>query len=116
MLSRYRIKKELSDIKKYKEENNIEEWGAEPVNEDNYYYWEAYVIGPEDTPYEGGKFRIKINFPYDYPENPFKIRFLTKFIILLLVKRGKYTVVIFQISMLIHFQEVGPEILLYIRQ
>ena len=72
----HRIKKELSDMEKYKEKNNIKEWNAYPI--DGYYLWEAYVYGPEDSPYEGGKFKLRIDFPSNYPENPFKIRFLTK--------------------------------------
>lgn len=39
---------------------------------------EGYIIGPKDTPYEGGKFYINITFPSDYPYNPPLILFKTK--------------------------------------
>jgi ubiquitin-protein ligase len=30
----------------------------------------ALVVGPFDTPYEGGFFHFILNFPDDYPHNP----------------------------------------------
>ena len=37
----------------------------------------GYIIGPKDTPYEGGKFHISIICPLDYPYNPPLILFKT---------------------------------------
>ena len=73
-----RINKELSDIKKEIEENDIEEWYASPIDEIDLYNWEGFVNGPEDSLYEDGTFYFKIFFPKDYPFKPFKIRFTTK--------------------------------------
>ena len=39
---------------------------------------DAIIIGPEDTPYHGGKFKLEINYGKDYPFRPPKITFLTK--------------------------------------
>ena len=51
---------------------------AEPENpEDNLAYWTGYIDGPENTPYAGGRFRLYINFPSDYPFKPPEIRFTT---------------------------------------
>jgi hypothetical protein len=36
------------------------------------------LIGPEGTPYEGGKFKFDIKFPAEYPFKPPKINFSTK--------------------------------------
>lgn len=44
----------------------------------NYYEWKGFIIGPPDTPYEGGKFNINIIIPSDYPFNPPMITFETK--------------------------------------
>ncbi|XP_023942683.1 ubiquitin-conjugating enzyme E2-22 kDa [Bicyclus anynana] len=36
------------------------------------------IVGPPDTPYEGGTFQLEIKVPETYPFNPPKIRFVTK--------------------------------------
>lgn len=48
------------------------------IIEQNMYCWNAIITGPEDTPYAGGIFRLKMEFPPDYPFRPPKIRFITK--------------------------------------
>jgi ubiquitin-conjugating enzyme E2 D/E len=40
--------------------------------------FEGYIIGPEDSPYEGGKFHLKILLPETYPFKPPLIKFTTK--------------------------------------
>jgi ubiquitin-protein ligase len=50
---------------------------AGPLNEENFFVWEAFILGPPDTPYEGGLFRAILTFPSDYPLNPPKMRFTT---------------------------------------
>ena len=36
------------------------------------------IHGPEQSPYEGGVFKLELFLPDDYPMTPPKIRFLTK--------------------------------------
>ncbi|RDD41043.1 Ubiquitin-conjugating enzyme E2 G2 [Trichoplax sp. H2] len=49
---------------------------AGPLDEENFFEWEALICGPEGTPFEGGVFRTQLIFPSDYPLSPPKMRFL----------------------------------------
>lgn len=65
-----RILKELNDFNK----DPPLRITASPINNNNLFLWKATIIGPEDTPYEGGIFHFDIHFPSDYPFKPPKIR------------------------------------------
>lgn len=68
-----RIQKELTDIQK----NPPCNCSAGP-KADNLYEWEAFMVGPEDTPYAGGMFFLDITFPNDYPLTAPTVKFRTK--------------------------------------
>ena len=59
-------------------ENKYENISAGPINEDNLFYWEATIIGPDDSPYENGIYKIIMNFPSEYPFKPPTCIFITK--------------------------------------
>ena len=68
-----------------------------PISESDFFTWEALIVGPKDTPFEGGVFAATLTFvrplcsssqppcphrpcvrpcqPSDYPLSPFKMKF-----------------------------------------
>ena len=48
------------------------------INEENFLDVQVEITGPEGTPYHGGIFKCKLEFPADFPNSPPKGYFLTK--------------------------------------
>ena len=46
------------------------------IDEINPYIWNIIIIGPKDTPYEGGLFYATIKFPNNYPLYPPEFKFI----------------------------------------
>jgi ubiquitin-conjugating enzyme E2 D/E len=72
-----RLTKELLDIKTDIKKGILLNCSAEPINDD-LFNWEGIIIGPTDSPYEGGIFKLNINFPINYPFQAPTINFKTK--------------------------------------
>jgi len=43
----------------------------------DFFVWDASIMGPPGTPFEGGIFQLSVTFPADYPFKPPKLSFLT---------------------------------------
>ena len=69
-----RIKKELENIRDDPPSN----CSAAPKSNDDIYHWDATIIGPTGSVYEGGIFNLDIKFPPNYPFKPPKVVFTTK--------------------------------------
>jgi len=46
--------------------------------ESNIMIWEAVIIGPPDTPFEDGTFKLKLEFTEEYPNKPPVVKFISK--------------------------------------
>jgi ubiquitin-conjugating enzyme E2 A len=66
----------LRDFKKMKNDPP-QGISAAPLN-DNIMVWNAVIFGPDDTPWEGGTFKLTITFTEEYPNKPPKVKFITK--------------------------------------
>lgn len=76
MSSRARLFKELRDASKGSQSQEI---GIRlTADERNVYSWQAFLQGPEDTPFAGGVFELAIRVPEKYPFAPPVVTFKTK--------------------------------------
>ena len=46
--------------------------------EDNILSWHAVIFGPDDTPWDGGTFRLTLGFSEDYPNKAPVVRFVSR--------------------------------------
>ena len=76
-ISKNTLKRLAQDIKSL-QKSPIEENGAFYIHSDeNILLGYALIIGPKNTPYQGGFYLFKFDFPTDYPFSPPKLTYLT---------------------------------------
>ncbi|EKX72915.1 ubiquitin-conjugating enzyme E2, putative [Theileria equi strain WA] len=66
----------MLDLQKL-QENLPETICASPIDDD-IFNWQAVILGPENTEWQGGIFSLSLTFLNDYPNKPPKVKFLTK--------------------------------------
>ena len=72
-MSSKRILTELKDLRKDPPTN----CSAGPAGDD-IFKWEGVLLGPSDSPFAGGVYNLRIQFPVDYPFKCPNITFTTK--------------------------------------
>jgi len=66
------LKRQLQDLMK----NPVEGFSA-GLKADDIFEWQIMIVGPQETPYEGGFFNANIQFPKEYPNLPPTMKFTT---------------------------------------
>lgn len=69
-----RLLKELQKIKTLIRDDPGVGVGAMP-RDGNLTEWQAVIVGPPGTPYEGGWFQLSMSFPAEYPHKPPRVKF-----------------------------------------
>lgn len=72
-LGKQLLKKQLADLNK----NPVEGFSAGLINDSDFFKWEILIIGPADTLYEGGFFKVHLIFPKEYPQRPPKMKVIS---------------------------------------
>lgn len=72
-----RTRRLMGERKRYEESNLASENIFVSFDDNDITNLTALIIGPKDTPYEGGFYFFKFNFPERYPFLPPKVKFMT---------------------------------------
>ncbi|GAQ78514.1 Ubiquitin-protein ligase [Klebsormidium nitens] len=66
----------MSDLKTIQQEPP-EGCSASPLSDDNLFVWQCQIFGPDESPWEGGIFSLRMIFTEHYPAKPPRVRFTT---------------------------------------
>ncbi|CAH3125845.1 ubiquitin-conjugating enzyme E2 A [Pocillopora verrucosa] len=66
----------MRDFKKLQDDPPTGVTGA--PTENNIMLWNAVIFGPDDTPFEGGTFRLTMEFTEEYPNKAPTVKFISK--------------------------------------
>ncbi|KAK6931190.1 Ubiquitin-conjugating enzyme E2, partial [Dillenia turbinata] len=69
-------KRLMRDFKRLQQDPPAGISGAPQDN--NIMLWNAVIFGPDDTPWDGGTFKLTLQFSEDYPNKPPSVRFVSR--------------------------------------
>lgn len=76
-MSNLAVKRIGVDMKLYHKLNLQEQGIFCHFSDENIYNVKVLIIGPKDTPYEGGFYMFNLNYPLNYPLNPPSVKFIS---------------------------------------
>ena len=65
----------MADLREL-ERDTPEGISAAPISDANLLVWNASIFGPDETPWEGGIYPLRLTFPPQYPTKPPRVVFL----------------------------------------
>lgn len=68
------LKRQLAELNK----KGTDGFSAGLIDDEDFFKWEVFIVGPADTHYEGGFFKAHLIFPKDYPQKPPKMKFISE--------------------------------------
>ena len=75
----YTLNRLMREYQLCSQDNDVIQIGCNfGLENENFYKWRVTMVGPKNTPYEGGLFTISITFPEDYPNHGPEFKFLNK--------------------------------------
>ncbi|KAI5420269.1 Ubiquitin-conjugating enzyme E2 2, variant 2, partial [Lathyrus oleraceus] len=66
--------------------------------DNNIMLWNAVIFGPDDTPWDGGTFKLTLQFTEDYPNKPPTVRFVSRMFHPNIYADGIYAWIFYKIS------------------
>nr|VDD07575.1 unnamed protein product [Brassica rapa] len=69
-------KRLMRDFKRLQQDPPAGISGAPQDN--NIMLWNAVIFGPDDSPWDGGTFKLSLQFSEDYPNKPPRVRFVSR--------------------------------------
>ena len=76
-MSNLAIKRIKVDMKLYHKSKLIEQGIYCNFTDDNIYNVKVMIVGPKDTPYQGGFYLFDLTYPKNYPINPPSVKFIS---------------------------------------
>jgi ubiquitin-conjugating enzyme E2 D len=70
-----RLAREATDMQRPDVSPNVT---AAPASPDDIFKWTGHIVGPPESPFEGGLFKFALNFPPDYPIKAPELKFTTR--------------------------------------
>jgi ubiquitin-protein ligase len=70
------MKRLQTEYKQYIKEPNY--FYSISINPNNFFIWDVLLIGPPDSPFEGGIFKCQFKFTTSYPNKPPEFKFISQ--------------------------------------